>query len=161
MQSVCSRALLHKLGNSTQKRAQMLKTVNCSIGHWLARTQLSDAKKYFISNICELKLRHTTPLVHYFSFHHIFTNAAPISSCSVCYSLSAVAHTKKYRPCWIDKNFHLYHNNYFLKCKTNCISANYQSRRNFVSLENSKKMVWITDLDDPKVDLLEFSISFT
>ena len=100
------------------------------------------------------KLRHSTPLV-YFShiFHHIFTNTSQVSSVYTAHSEGA--HTKNSN-CWINRNFFksLYSYRNYHKCnKTNnsCISANYSSRR-FVSIENSKKMVWITDLDNPQVD---------
>lgn len=126
--------------------------------HLFSRLEMRrSGRKSFILNSCDFKLRHS-PLVYYFSFHHIFTNTAPISS-SVCYSLPAVAHTKNFN-CWIDRNFRSYHKNCIRECRKNCISANYNLRREFVSIENSKKMVWITDLDDPAVTLnfLTFSL---
>lgn len=115
-------------------------------------SRLRLSKKFiFISN--ETKLRHTKSLVKFsYVFHHISTNTLTISS--VCIPPSAVAHTKNFN-CWIDRDIFKSNNPYrnYHKCITSdhCISANYNSRR-FVSIENSKKMVWICDLDNPQVN---------
>lgn len=134
----------------------MLKLVNNRVAPGISRSQLT--YNFIINSFDSVFLRHTTPLVFcYFysqNFHHIFTNTGPISSALVCNSSSIVAHTKSYN-CWIDKTFFLKsYSNYHIhkKCKSfSCISANNLLNRTFVSLENSKKMVWITDLDNPEV----------
>lgn len=85
------------------------------------------------------------------TFHHIFTNTKPIS---VCIASFTVAHAK-ISSCWINRKSHFsssfisyrsYH-----KCSRRCISGNLKKNsQRSISIE-SKKMVWITDLDNPQV----------
>lgn len=90
------------------------------------------------------------------TFHHIFTNTKPKSVCIVS---SVVAHAK-ISSCWINRKSHFsssfisyrsYH-----KCTSRCISGNLKknSQRRSISID-SKKMVWITDLDNPQVKILK------
>lgn len=89
------------------------------------------------------------------SFHHIFTNTKPIS---VCIASSTVAHAK-ISSCWINRksqfsssfiSYRSYH-----KCSRRCISGNLKKKfLRSISIE-SKKMVWITDLDNPQVKLFK------
>lgn len=87
------------------------------------------------------------------TFHHIFTNTKPISHHSVCIASSAVAHAKN-SSCWINRKIHFsllisYRN--YNKCSRCCISANFNKISCRQIHSDSKKMVWISDLDNPKV----------
>lgn len=90
------------------------------------------------------------------TFHHIFTNTKPISD-SVCIASSVAAHTKN-SSCWINNrkshfsfSFISYRN--YHKCSRCCISENLINKRSITT--DYKKMVWITDLDNPQVKFIE------
>lgn len=89
------------------------------------------------------------------TFHHIFTNTKPIFPHSVCVASSVVAHAKNLN-CWINRKIHFsslisYRNHN--KCSWCCISA-YLSKNSYRQISfDLKKMVWISDLDNPQVIL--------
>jgi hypothetical protein len=97
------------------------------------------------------KLRHTSFVNFSDTFHHILANTKAPNSRSVFIASPAVSHTKKFN-CWIDSGFSSvpFQKNYHKcsstsKSSSDCISVG----KSFIQ---TRKMVWITDLDDPKVD---------
>lgn len=124
------------------------------------RLILSEKNKNFIFVASYLKLRHNPPLDNFSHiFHHIFKSSSLVSSVQT--TPSAEAHIKT-KSCWIDRNFFKSRYRNYHKCiksTNNCISENFKCHsRYFVSIENFKKMVWITDLDNPKVWLAIFKL---
>lgn len=96
------------------------------------------------------KLRHKPFVKFSDTFHHNLANTLTSSARSVFIASPAAAHTKKFI-CWIDSGFSCvpFQKNYH-KCsgtltfRSDCIRVG-------KSLNHNRKMVWITDLDDPKV----------
>jgi hypothetical protein len=98
------------------------------------------------------KLRHSPFVKFSDTFHHILANTPTPTARSVFIASPAVAHTKRFI-CWIDSGFLSvpFRKNYHkcsgtLRQRSDCI----RSGKTFVQ---TRKMVWITDLDDPKVDI--------
>lgn len=100
------------------------------------------------------KLRHNLFANFSDTFHHRFTNTLAVSPHSVLILSPAAAHTKKFICCIDSNSFSGFSSTPFIrkyqKCsgtlpfKSDCIRIK-------KSLLQSRKMVWITDLDDPKV----------
>ena len=118
----------------------------------LTMANLSSHKIFLSSSqhiLCFSKLRHKPFVKFPDTFHHILANT--LTARSVFIASPAVAHTKKFS-CWIDSGFSSvpFQKNYHkcsdtLKSRSDCIRVG----KSFIQ---SRKMVWITDLDDPKVD---------
>lgn len=126
------------------------------------RSGRSELRHIFKEISFSLKLRHVQSNDNKrFSdiFHHIFTNTKPISP-SVCIASSAVAHTKK-SSCWINRKSHFISYRSYHQCSPQCcIRSNlFQEFKRSISIDH-KKMVWISDLDNPKVNFHVWKITF-
>lgn len=124
------------------------------------RCFLKSSKCYYhfqsVSSASFSNLRHCSVANFSDTFHHIFTNTGvhSPSTHSVFVVSPAAPHTKKFS-CLIDRKFfsgfasYPHHKNYHkcsgtFKSPSDCI-------RVVKSPQQSRNMVWITDLDNPKV----------
>lgn len=115
-----------------------------------ALSHLKTVLKSFQHSLRFSKLRHKPFVKFSDTSHHTLAKILTVSARSVSIASPAAAHTKNFF-CWINSGFSSvpFQKNYHkcsstLTLRSDCIRVG-------KSLNHNRKMVWITDLDDPKV----------